>query len=52
MGTSHPNHGKESGIILGEKGWTVKVFIEKSGEKKEAEVEKRNEREKPRLWIE
>ena len=52
MGPSHQNHCKKSGIIPGEKGGDLKVFIEKSGEKKEAEVEKRNERGKLRFWIE
>ena len=52
MGTSHPNHCKESMFLLGEKGGTVKVFIEKGGEKTEAEEERRKERGRPRFWIE
>ena len=52
MGTSHPNHGKESGFLQGEKKGTVKVFIEKGGEKTEVDVEKRTERGRLRFWIE
>ena len=51
MGTTHHNHCKRSMFLLGEKEGTVKVFSEK-GEKREAEVEKRTERGRPRFWIE
>ena len=43
---------RRAGTFWEKKEGTAKVFIETGGEKKEAEVEKRNERGRPRFWIE
>ena len=41
-----------AGSFWEKKEGTVKVFIEKGGERTEAEVEKRAERGRPRFWFE
>ena len=43
---------RRAGSFWEKKDGTAKVFIEKGGERREAEVERRTERGRPRFWIE